>query len=458
MTITSIGRRAWAELGGSADALDRVGDPEPPVGLGASVDVSGLLADGVALTTLAVQEVQAARRQAGDIGDVRLDGARIRTASQSERHLTIDGTAPTVWAPLSGFWRASDGWVRTHGNYPHHAERLAAMLGLGPDADKAAVASAIASRAALDLEAEAASVGAIVGAVRGESEWKDHPQARALAEQPLISLRSSSESPARRWADDGPRPLAGIRILDLTRVIAGPVATRDLAFAGADVLRVDSPRLPEVEWQHLDTGAGKRSTRLDLSVTRDRRIFADLVASADVVVTGYRPSALAAFGIDADTLARTNPGLVLASVSAWGTEGPWAGRRGFDSIVQAVSGIAMRQSADGTTPGALPAQALDHSAGHLLAAGVCRALIRQRHEGGSWVVQIALARIAQELLNSAADSAPGVPPGEPTVQRGSTQAGAITCAAPPIIYRDGPSQYPELARPWGRDEPDWGRF
>jgi crotonobetainyl-CoA:carnitine CoA-transferase CaiB-like acyl-CoA transferase len=244
-------------------------------------------------------------------------------------------------------------------------------------------------------------------------------------------------------------------VLDLTRVLAGPVATRDLARAGADVLRVDSPRLPEIGWQHLETGASKRSTTLDLAAAHDRRLFGELLATADVVVTGYRPGSLDQFGLDPESLMARRPGVVVAAVSAWGTVGPWAHRRGFDSIVQAVTGIAMRESPDGVEPGALPAQALDHSAGHFLAAGIVRGLTRQRAEGGSWYVGVALARLARALLETNATPPATAPEGGPTLQTGTTAAGRISCAAPPLTLARGPSEYPTLAGPWGTDAPDW---
>src|SRR5262249_4211076 len=156
--------------------------------------------------------------------------------------------------------------------------------------------------------------------------------------------------------------------LDLTRVIAGPVATRTLALLGADVLRIDSPELPEIPAQHLDTGMGKRSTLLDLARPADRQTFEDLLATAGVVVTGYRPGALDRFGLDTSALHQRSPALVVASVSAWSTSGPWSGRRGFDSIVQTACGIADTEATADATPGALPVQALDHATGYLLAA------------------------------------------------------------------------------------------
>lgn len=166
-------------------------------------------------------------------------------------------------------------------------------------------------------------------------------------------------------------------MLDLTRVIAGPVATRTLALLGADVLRVDDPGLPEIAAQHLDNGMGKRSALLDLRKDEDREVFDTLLEEADVVVTGYRPHALDRFGLTPEELAQRRPGIVIATLDAWGSAGPWRDFRGFDSIVQAATGISMLTSPDDTKPGALPAQALDHASGYLLAAGVLIALSRQ---------------------------------------------------------------------------------
>jgi crotonobetainyl-CoA:carnitine CoA-transferase CaiB-like acyl-CoA transferase len=162
--------------------------------------------------------------------------------------------------------------------------------------------------------------------------------------------------------------LQGLRVLDLTRVIAGPVATRTLAAWGADVLRVDSPRLPELEAQCIDTLSGKRSALLDAASAPDRARLEELVSAADVVVQGYRPGALARFGLDPSSLAQRHPHLTVITLSAWGDTGPWAQRRGFDSLVQAPTGIAAAESSVPGEPGALPAQVLDHATGYLAAA------------------------------------------------------------------------------------------
>jgi CoA-transferase family III len=327
-----------------------------------------------------------------------------------------------AWAPLSGFFACRDGFVRTHGNYPHHRERLVRALRTSASAD--AVRERVAGLSALEVEEAVTAAGGIAVAVRSEAEWAAHPHGAVVGSLPLLVEKRRSDGVARS--------VAGARVLDLTRVIAGPVATRTLALWGADVLRVDPPAIPEIEWQHLDTGAGKRTTVLD--VRSDR--FAELARQADVLVHGYRPGALPLDGVIA-----ANPSLVVASLSAWGAVGPWAGRRGFDSIVQAASGIAMAESPDGVRPGALPAQALDHSAGYLLAGAVAAALQR----GGGWSVSTSLARVAHELL--AADRSVQPESGEFTPT--TVTHGALTYARPALHADD----FPAPPRPWGQDEP-----
>nr|WP_236571227.1 CoA transferase [Microbacterium hydrocarbonoxydans] len=328
------------------------------------------------------------------------DPDRIAVAYRSDRVLTIDGLAPRVWSPYSGFFRASDGCVRTHGNYPHHAQRMLAALRLRDDATGDDLRSALLTLPAREAVALITEARGLAVPVLLEKPDRD-AQLRAT---PLLPVeRHPAPQPKRRPARAGqdPRaPLAGARVLDLTRVIAGPVCTRTLALLGADVLRVDPPQLAEPEWQHLDTGHAKRSTLLD---ARKERLH-ELLATADVVVLGYRPEALERLGLSAPALRERHPGLIVAQLSAWGIDHP--ARAGFDSLVQAESGIAMVESPDRDRPGALPAQALDHSAGYLLAAAIIALLERRRREGGGWVVRTSLRRVAAELLGMPRSSAP----------------------------------------------------
>jgi crotonobetainyl-CoA:carnitine CoA-transferase CaiB-like acyl-CoA transferase len=238
-------------------------------------------------------------------------------------------------------------------------------------------------------------------------------------------------------------------VLDLTRVIAGPVATRTLALWGADVLRIDSPALPEPNWQHLLIGEGKRTALFDLTDSDQFRAFRNLLDGADVVITGYRGGALDRFGLGADRLVAEYPGLIVASLTAWGSTGPLAERRGFDSIVQAATGIALEVGTDGK-PGALPAQALDHAAGYLLAAAITTALRRRAEHGGGAKIETSLARIAAELLEAPRADARNRE-FVPTVET----IGSITAPLPAAAYSGGPTRWPGAAVPWGSSEPRW---
>ncbi|MFI8087820.1 CoA transferase [Streptomyces sp. NPDC086080] len=392
----------WSSLGGDPALLSRVSAVERTGVLPARLPVRELARACVGACALAAAEL-GARRAGGEVPAVRVDDGAVATAFVSERHLRTGGRAAESFAPLSRFWRTADGWVRTHANYPHHRARLLAALGVADDPD--AVAAAFAERSAREAEETVYAAGGLAVALRTPGEWAAHEQAAALRSRPLVELARLDASPARALTRVGRDPLlpaAGLRVLDLTRVVAGPVATRTLTLLGADVLRVDAPWLPELPDQHADTGFGKRSALLDLGAGRD--ILEELLATADVVVTGYRPGALDRFGLTPRVLAARRPGVVVAELSAWGAYGPWDGRRGFDSLVQVATGIAAVEGAEGR-PGALPAQALDHGTGYLLAAGVLRALTGQADEGGSRLVRVALARTAGWLLEGAGDAA-----------------------------------------------------
>ncbi|SKC56477.1 CoA transferase [Krasilnikoviella flava] len=375
--------------------------------------------------------------------------ARVAASFGSDRLLRLDGRPVAGFAPLSGFFRTGDGWVRTHANYPHHRARLLRLLDLPDDTDRDGFAARLADASAGALEDDAAVVGAVVARVRAEAEWRGSAPGRAAHEGPLVRAGVRDDVVGRPAAPaGGPVPLAGVRVLDLTRVIAGPVATRALAALGADVLRVDPPVPAEIRHQHLDVGQGKRSTLLDLHDPGDRERAQALLTGADVLVTGYRPGALDVFGL------RPPPGAVVAHVSAWGDDGPWARRRGFDSIVQAASGIALVESPDGDAPGALPAQALDHATGYLLAAGVLDALAARGADGRGRTVSSALARTAAWLLDAdgrdAAHPEAAVPGPDAVVSHGHRPR--VTTARPALPGHD---DHPAPAHPWGGDHGAW---
>jgi hypothetical protein len=426
--------RLCSELGTDPRSVDEIRRPSSPVPL-----PSRLATGDLAWASLAAAVLAAGRHPST------IDPVRLAVAYRSDRVLTIDGSTPSVWSPLSGFWQTDDGWIRTHGNYPHHAAALRRGLRLGEASGGDQVRGALTSMTSAGAVDAIVSAGGMAVRVLSEDPAVDARRRR----EPLLDIRrrDTADAGQRRPSDRGPLPLAGMRVLDLTRVIAGPVCTRTLALLGADVLRIDPPGLLEPEWQHLDTGHGKRSALLDARSER----FRELLAAADAIVLGYRPAALNRLGLSIESLAERHPGLVIAQLTAWGRDAP--DRAGFDSLVQAESGIALIESADGTTPGALPAQALDHSAGYLLAAAVTTLLSRRAREGGTWSVQTSLRRVAAELLGMPRREEPGdeiiVDPA-PHTARFLVDGGEVATARPAI-----PGLEFAAPRPWGRDQPEW---
>ncbi|MGW1621076.1 CoA transferase [Streptomyces sp. NPDC002172] len=451
---------AWSALGGDPSLPARVTTVTRTGTLPAHLPVRQLARACVGVCALAAAELGARRTGAAEVPGVRVDDGAVAAAFTSERHLLVDGRAPVQFAPLSRFWRAADGWVRTHANYPHHRTRLLGALGLPQSASPEQAAARISELPALDVEDAVYGAGGLAVALRSPGQWAGHEQAVAVAARPLVERDRVDTGHARVLPplDAGTAPLlpaAGLRVLDLTRVLAGPVATRTLGLLGADVLRLDAPWLPELPDQHADTGFGKRSAKLGL--TTDRAAFEELLASADVVVTGYRPGALDRFGLSPEALAERRPGLVVAQVSAWGAYGPWGGRRGFDSLVQVATGIAETEGAP-DRPGALPAQALDHGTGYLLAAGVLRALTEQSSDGGSRFVRLALARTARWLTEELEpDPGAGEPYDGPDAWLAETDSalGRLRYARPPLSFAGGPADWARPPVPWGSDAPRW---
>ena len=428
-------RDAWTALGGPPvpdDALRVTGR----TGLGSPLAVPELALGAVAAQLLAARELR------GETGPVELDATHVGFSFRSERHARQAGRPIGAgFAPLSRFVRTADGWLRLHGNYAHH--RAAAERVLGTDDPVGAAAGWPAE----ELENAVVAAGGVAAAVRTPERWLASAQGAAVAGLPLLSLRRVADGPARDICLDG------LRVLDLTRVIAGPVAGRTLTSHGADVLRLDSPRLPEDPGGLLETGPGKRHAVVDLGSAAGREAVEELLAGADVVVQGYRPGALDAFGLDPASLAERHPHLAVVRLRAWGAAGPWAGRRGFDSLVQAASGIASLLAADDGTPGVLPAQALDHATGHLAAAAALRALSARREHGGVWHAELSLAQVAHWLVGTGPGPDTGGPDdGDVTryLVELPSPGGAVTLVAPPgsPVWRTGPV-------PAGHDRPEW---
>ncbi|MFJ4512374.1 CoA transferase [Streptomyces sp. NPDC088816] len=452
---------AWSALGGDPALLSRVTTVQREGALPARLPVRELARTCVCACALAAAELGARRSGLAAVPAVSVDDGAVATAFLSERRLRVDGKAPVSFAPLSRFWRTADGWVRTHANYPHHREALLRALDVPDDVER--VASVLAERAAHEVEEAVYAAGGLAVALRTPEEWAAHEQGAAVAARPLVERERLDETHTRVPRPVAAAPLlpaAGLRVLDLTRVLAGPVATRTLALLGADVLRLDAPDRPEEAGLHADTGFGKRSAALDLAV--DRAVFEKLLAEADVVVTGYRPGALDRFGLSPEALAERRPGLVVAQLSAWGRYGPWGERRGFDSLVQAATGIAAVEGSP-ERPGALPAQALDHGTGYLLAAAVLRALTERTREGGTRVVRLALARTASWLTRPATGPAsatytvrgPAYDSPDPWLDETTSRLGHLRHARPPVAFTGAPANWPRPPGPWGTDAPVW---
>lgn len=307
-------------------------------------------------------------------------------------------TLPSAWDALAGDYATCDGWIRLHTNAPHH--RRAVEHVLGPHQDKNALAQKVLTWKKGDLEQAVIEAGGCAAEMRSTEAWRQHVQGKSVALEPLIHQAQQAEAPLPNWDLPPARPLHGVRILDLTRIIAGPVATRFLAGLGADVLRIDPYGWDEPGVEH-DVILGKRCARLNLTNAHDRHTFEHLLKNADVIVHGYRAGALEKLGYGAEQRRALSPGLIDVCLNAYGWTGPWRGRRGFDSLVQmscglAESGMAWKAAA---VPVPLPVQALDHATGYLMAAAVLHGMRQRRQQGTGYSARLSLARTAQLLLD-----------------------------------------------------------
>lgn len=388
-------REAWSALGGEMDLLGLVEVTGDGAGLLPSrLHALPAMAAAVSASTLAASVLDAARRS-GPPAPVLIDTDHVAVAACSERYAREEGSGePQLFGPLSRFWCTSDGWLRLHANYAWHRARALHVLACRDRPE--AVEEAVRSWRGEELESALAAGGGVGYAVRSRQQWQAHPQGRAVATLPLLDSVARL-GPGRRVGAG--RGAVGLRVLDLTRVIAGPVATRTLAAWGADVLRVDSPQLPEISAHARDTLPGKRSALLDFSEPPGRARLEGLLAEADVLVQGYRPGALARYGLASDALAERHPHLSVVTLSAWGATGPWTGRRGFDSLVQCPTGIALAEGTDGK-PGALPAQVLDHATGYIAAAAALLALAGVERGKRPRSVRLSLAQTARWLMSA----------------------------------------------------------
>jgi crotonobetainyl-CoA:carnitine CoA-transferase CaiB-like acyl-CoA transferase len=388
----------WTLGGGEPSALDAVTLTGREPVLPSSFRVAAASQVTIAAAALAAAEIWKTR--SGQAQSVSVDMTHAVVECRSERYLRVDGKPPPpAWDAIAGVYRTGDGrLVRLHTNFPHHRDNVCKVLNCKPERDDVQVALMQWSGEA--FEAAAYDGGCVVSLMRSHDEWMATPQAKALELLPLLTIEKIGEATPRSWPK-GDRPLSGLRVLDLSRVIAGPVAGRTWAAHGADVMLISSPNLPTIPWLVIDTGRGKLTSFVDLKTETGRDTLRGLLTQADIFSQGYRPQSIAALGFSPEDAARISPGIVYVSLSAYGHTGPWAGRRGFDSLVQTSTGFnhaeGMAAGVDG--PKELPLQILDHATGYLMAFGAMMARLRQAREGGSWHVRVSLAQTGRWLWN-----------------------------------------------------------
>ena len=388
----------WTLAGGDLATLDAVTLTGEEPQLPSSFRVAAAAQASVAAAGLAAAHVWKLR--SGQNQNLAVDMRHAVVECRSERYLRVEGKPPPpAWDAIAGIYKTRDRrFVRLHTNFPHHREAVCRVLDCKAERDE--VQAALMQWDAEAFETAAYAAGGAVAMMRPHDEWSALPQARALAELPVIEIERIGEAAPRSWPK-GDRPLVGLRALDLSRVIAGPVAGRTLAAHGADVLLISGPGLPAIPWLTIDTGRGKLTSFIELKREDGRGALRDLLASADIFSQGYRPRALANLRFSPQDAARINPGIVFVSLSAYGHLGPWAERRGFDSLVQTATGFnhAEGQAAGVDGPKELPAQILDHATGYLMAFGTMMAKARQSREGGSWHVRVSLAQTGRWIWN-----------------------------------------------------------
>jgi crotonobetainyl-CoA:carnitine CoA-transferase CaiB-like acyl-CoA transferase len=421
---------------------------------------AALSAVGLAVNDL--WEIRTGHRQ-----KIAIDSRRATASLRSGTYLNMGGEDVShARHTVMGTYPSKNGrWNYVHANFPNHRE--AALKVLGVPEDPEAVRKAVANWDALELEEAIIAAKGAGGMVRSHEEWAEHPQAKAIAQLPLFEIVKIGDAPVEPLPP-GDRPLSGIRVLDLTRVIAGPTCARTLAEHGADVLKITAEHLPSLGRQEYDTGHGKLSARLDLREEQDRETLKNLVKDADVFSQGYRPGTLGEKGFSPEALAKLRPGIVVVSLCAFSHVGPWASRRGFDTVVQTVSGITHRQGEvfPGKEPGPqfYPVSAIDYLTGYLMAAGAMVALARRTREGGSWLVRISLAQVGRWLVDRGQVPESGLKDVEkeftPAELDGwsmvsNTPVGRLQHLAPVLRLSETPPRWARTMVPLGYNEPVW---
>ena len=471
MTPKQITTELARDLGWPDAPIDRLSVDPTPTALATWMPIADMAAAAQGLVGLAAAAMHEAR--GGPAQDVAVDRWSASLSMTASAYLTVDGEKPVSWDPLTGYFRAADGWVYLHCQFPHLRDRLLEAFALPNDRD--AVIAALAKLPAQQIEDRAAQAGGCAIMRQDRTTWDKHPQAAELKRRPVISLERVADLPTgpsngtraqagrRRLLNawTGRSPLEGVRVLDLSRVIAGPMMGRTLAEHGAEVLRIGASHLPVFEGLVINTGFGKRSAHVDLRTDAGRDTLASLIREADILIDGFRPGALAALGLGQKTLQDLNPNLIYLTLSAFGETGPWGGRRGFDTYVQCATGLSM-DGPDGPTR--LPCQPLDYLSGYLGGAAAMVALQRRIAEGGFWRIELALARTAiwlwemTDRLPAEVDppkATPSLGDAAPVMIEMASNFGHLRAMCPAVSLSDTPPEWRGPPVPLGSSDPVW---
>ncbi len=401
-------------------------------------------------------ELRGGRRQGLRV-DVRHAAASLRSYMVLEVNGQTGAPPPRAGANLTAIWPCRNGrFVHLHGSFTH-GPGILAELGLGERATAEEIAAATRQRDAFELE-DALGVNGLCAAVcRAREEWLAHPQGRVLAAQPVVTLERIGDAPPEPLGE-ADRPLRGVRVLDLTRVLAGPTVARTLAEHGADVLHIASPRLPTIERFEVDTGHGKRQAFLDLEEPGQADVLRELVRGADVFSQGFQWGSLERRGFGPRQTAELRPGIIYVAENAFGFGGPWDGRPGWEQLAQAATGVCVRQGGDGI-PVLAPAAMNDYTTGYFGAIGAMMALRRRAVEGGSWLVRVSLARTSMWYYDLGDDLEPGEASGtgdlSGAMQERETGYGRVRFLRPALRMSETDPRWELPTAPPGSGEPRW---
>ncbi|KAF2634778.1 CoA-transferase family III [Massarina eburnea CBS 473.64] len=425
----------------------------------------------IAVSALAASAFHSIRHQTS-VPKVTVPLGHASAEFKSERLYVLDGKiAPSSWGTIGGLHKTADGYIRMHDSFPNHRANALRVLDLKEGASRDEVAKKMLEWKAIDLETTAIREGAVIAALRSFEEWDAHPQSSAVADFPILLQKitdSKPQDPLIPQSTQVDKCLRGIRVVEMSRVIAAPVAGKTLAAHGADVIWITSPTLPDLPDLDRDLARGKRTVQLDIKTEQDKARLIELLRTADVFVQSYRPGSLSSQGLSTKDLAKANPNLIIASLSAYGPEGPWSGRRGFDSLVQTCSGINVadaRRYGAGEAAHVLPCQAFDHGAGYLLATGIIAALCKRTTDGGSYEVQVSLAGVMKYMRSL------GTYPGttgyertttftrpedvEPYVETRQTGFGELRAVRHSATVEGLETGWDIMPKPLGRDDAVW---